>query len=167
MNFDLPKNYTEDQDEFDYWKYENLREENEEPKFDNFSNMFNSPNFINYETNEEFLENFLKIATPKNQELNNFREINEFISTGNTSKSNNINQINNLNQNEIYDKNQLPINFANEEEEFKFANKTEKSQLIGNKKGRPMQDKDIIYDEINQKFYDPSLDLIEYKKARK
>jgi hypothetical protein len=40
-------------------------------------------------------------------------------------------------------------------------------QLIGNKKGRPMIDKDIIYDEINQKFYDPNLDFNEYKKARK
>jgi len=40
-------------------------------------------------------------------------------------------------------------------------------QLIGNKKGRPMTDKDIIYDEFNQKFYDPNIDLIEYKKARK
>jgi hypothetical protein len=60
----------------------------------------------------------------------------------------------------------------------KFENKNNKKklqlelhlqnmQLIGNKKGRPMIDKDIIYDEINQKFYDPEIDFNEYKKARK
>ena len=30
-----------------------------------------------------------------------------------------------------------------------------------------MQDNDLIYDEINNKIYDPELDLEEYKKARK
>lgn len=39
--------------------------------------------------------------------------------------------------------------------------------LIGNKKGRPMIDKNVIYDEFTDKIYDPDIDYEEYKKARK
>jgi len=70
MSVNIPKTYIEDQGEFNYWKDENVGNQNDDSKFYNFSSMFNSPNFINYETNEEFLENFLRIATPKDQEFN-------------------------------------------------------------------------------------------------
>jgi hypothetical protein len=39
--------------------------------------------------------------------------------------------------------------------------------MIGNKKGRPMTDSNIIVDEITNQIYDPELDPMEYKKARK
>jgi hypothetical protein len=44
---------------------------------------------------------------------------------------------------------------------------SKKDTLIGNKKGRPMTDNNIIVDEITNRIYDPELDPIEYKKARK
>jgi len=43
----------------------------------------------------------------------------------------------------------------------------ENFNFIGNKKGRPMNDKNLIYDEVTNKIYDPEVDLNEYKKARK
>jgi hypothetical protein len=46
-------------------------------------------------------------------------------------------------------------------------NLTEPKTLIGNKKGRPMTDTNIIIDEVTNTIYDPELDPIEYKKARK
>jgi hypothetical protein len=35
------------------------------------------------------------------------------------------------------------------------------------KKGRPMTDTNVIYDEVLDKFFDPDDDPVEYKKARK
>jgi hypothetical protein len=35
------------------------------------------------------------------------------------------------------------------------------------KKGRPMTDTNVIYDEVLDKFFDPDEDPVEYKKARK
>jgi hypothetical protein len=46
-------------------------------------------------------------------------------------------------------------------------NNTDPISFIGNKKGRPMADTNIIIDEVTNTIYDPELDPIEYKKARK
>ncbi len=39
--------------------------------------------------------------------------------------------------------------------------------LLKHKKGRPMTDTNVIYDDLNERYYDPIQDPIEYKKARK
>jgi hypothetical protein len=39
--------------------------------------------------------------------------------------------------------------------------------LLKTKKGRPMADSNVIFDEVTSKVYDPNIDPLEYKKARK
>jgi hypothetical protein len=79
MSVHLPKTFIEDQNKFNYWKEDLEGNENDDSKFYNFSSIFNSPNFINYETNEEFIENFLRIATPKKQELNSLNNNQKYL----------------------------------------------------------------------------------------
>jgi hypothetical protein len=40
-------------------------------------------------------------------------------------------------------------------------------KLLKHKKGRPMMDTNVIYDDVNDIYYDPNQDPLEYKKARK
>jgi hypothetical protein len=45
--------------------------------------------------------------------------------------------------------------------------KIEENKLLKQKKGRPMMDTNVIYDEVNDRYYDPYQDPLEYRKARK
>jgi len=67
MNVDFSKNYTEDFSPFEF-EYErdkfDLNNESYSNEFNTFSSKMNSPNYISYETNEEFIENFLRIGNP-------------------------------------------------------------------------------------------------------
>ena len=65
---------------------------------------------------------------------------------------------------------------ANNKQRLNYGNIAENAQnisgaaninYIGNKKGRPMNDKNVIFDEVTDKIYDPEIDYNEYKKARK
>jgi hypothetical protein len=76
MNVDFTKNYREDYDPFELSCYgDRMDSGNDSYSNDlycnnNFSLKMSSPNFISYETNEEFLENFLKIGNLQNEILN-------------------------------------------------------------------------------------------------
>ena len=76
MNIDFTKNYSEDNKfyEFEYDKDNfDLNESND--LFNNFASKIQSPNFISYETNEEFIENFLKIGNKINQNSLNKKSV--------------------------------------------------------------------------------------------
>lgn len=63
--------------------------------------------------------------------------------------------------------NQNTKEFNSEEIQLQNHTSNNNSNLLGNKKGRPMVDKNVIFDEVTKKVYDPTLDINEYKKARK
>jgi hypothetical protein len=64
-------------------------------------------------------------------------------------------------------------NSGHTDEKIKFSKEEEVEEdeilpcFMKQKKGRPMADTNLIYDETNGKFYDPNEDPVEYKKARK
>ena len=71
MNVDFTKNYSEDYNAFEFscegerLDFNNESYSNDFYNYNNFSSKMNSPNYISYETNEEFIENFLKIGNPQ------------------------------------------------------------------------------------------------------
>lgn len=73
MNVDFTKNYSEDYNPFelsycgDKLDFYNDSYSNDFYSNNNFSSKINSPNYISYETNEEFIENFLKIGNPNKE----------------------------------------------------------------------------------------------------
>lgn len=73
MNVDFTKNYSEDYNAFEFscegdrLDFNNESYSNDLFNYNNFSSKMNSPNYISYETNEEFIENFLKIGNAKNE----------------------------------------------------------------------------------------------------
>jgi len=74
MNVDFSKNFSEDNYPFEF-EYEKDRSEFNNDSYsnelyNNFSSKMNSPNFLSYETNEEFIENFLKIGNLQEKFIN-------------------------------------------------------------------------------------------------
>ncbi len=76
MNVDFSRNFKEDGNPFEF-EYER---DNLEFNYDSNSNdlnyfslKMNTPNYISYETKEEFIENFLRIGNPNN-DINNKKD---------------------------------------------------------------------------------------------
>lgn len=73
MNFEFTKNYCEDIDDFEFddgrYAVDFNSDSYSNTMFNNFTSKINSPNYLSYETNEEFIEHFLKIGNQNNENL--------------------------------------------------------------------------------------------------
>ncbi len=65
------------------------------------------------------------------------------------------------------DNNQINTSSEFENNKISESERIDYETFMKHKKGRPMADTNIIYDDVNDKVYDPIDDPLEYKKARK
>ncbi len=119
---------------------------------------------IKRESNNDSLSTF---SSSKSHNINNGINVQKEIFTYNNFSNSNEKYLNINNENLRLSFNDNTKNIHNLYQTDDFGHNYLNNNLIGNKKGRPMNDKNLIYDEITNKVYDPAIDLIEYKKARK
>lgn len=143
-------------------------------------NSFFAPEYL---TNDEFLENFMKIGHGAyNVSVSYFggnrNKGNESFSTHSSQNLNNSNSrdLQGISTNsggtdgkegkdgDLY---RLPINICQQIIDEEKPETESIPSFTKHKKGRPMADSNVIIDEVNNKVYDPNEDPIEYKKARK